>query len=479
MKNGKFLMLFRTLDKKEAARFNKFMKKNHPGDDIAHAVFGYFQKLHPRFEDVGKLDAAYAYLKIFGNPLDANPRNKARLLNALSDLHLWLKDFLMQEKTTQESFEARNMWMGILKERGLTAEYGRQAGKLLTDLAASPVSNTQDYMWGMFSSYFYYYHLSHDKLSGDFSALESCANSMDVFYAVCRLKIACEMANRRNLFSLEYHMEVLPMFKELSESGHLSSHLLLRLYGSVYDLIANRATQRFTEIEALLSGHFKELGADELHTILSYLYNFASFKVRQGDESYWNMTHRLNQFGVRNEIFRKSGAMSPNQYGNIVNAACKARDFSWARSFMKSHRNLLPEGLQANTVVVSEAIILFEQGKFADTLTKLKKVTASDLHSTIRIKSLALRCHYEIADEDVDLEGFCFSFEGYLRRHRKPKQEVVEATLNFTHIVKMLIRERTEKDRLITEIEGTTPLYFKPWLLEKAEVYKGKYAARR
>jgi hypothetical protein len=478
MKNSKFLSLFRTLNKKEAKCFNKYLTKHYPGDAIAHTVFHYLHRLHPDFKNDRNLDTGYAYQKIFKEPLDAHPHNRTRLLNTLSDLHLWLKEFLMQEKTKMESFETRTLWVGILKERGLKAEYGRQSEKLLKDLTNNPVSNIQDYMWGMFSSYFYYYHLVHDKLSGDFSALENCANNMDVFYAVSRLKIACEMANRRNQLSLEYPLETLPMFLELSGTKHLSRHLLLGLYGSVYDLIANREAQRFTEIESLLNAYHQTLVADELHTILSYLYNFASFRIRHGDESYWHMTHRLNQFGVRNEIFLNSGAMSPSQYNNIVTAACKAKDFDWAHSFITTHRHLLLKDLQTNTVLLSEAIIAFENGKFAQTINTLSKVTFTDLHNTIRIKSLALRCHYEIAEPDF-IENFCFSFEGYLRRHRKPKQEAVEATLNFSHIVKKLILERTQKGKLMEEIERTKPLYFKPWLLEKAAVYKGRYAARR
>lgn len=161
------------------------------------------------------------------------------MLNALSDLHLWLKEYLLLEKLKSDSFESRVFWMSILKERGLTADFARKAALLQREVEKMPKSTVLDYMKGMASNYFFYYHLTNDKQKVDIQALNDCGYDLVdlLFYAVSRLKIACEMANRQNLMSQPASLEVLPAIHRLSKAKAISNHPLFLLYLKVYELL--------------------------------------------------------------------------------------------------------------------------------------------------------------------------------------------------------------------------------------------------
>jgi hypothetical protein len=103
MKNLKFFALMRTLEKEEVSHFQKYLKQLHGGEDIALQVFAYARKYYTHKKHEKKLDIAYAYQKIFGEEITENTRKK--MLNTLSDLYLWLKDFLLSEKMRQDAFE--------------------------------------------------------------------------------------------------------------------------------------------------------------------------------------------------------------------------------------------------------------------------------------------------------------------------------------------------------------------------------------
>jgi len=472
MKNSKFFTLLRSLDQDEFYTFGKYLKRLHGGEDIALSVFNYAKRLFPGFEDEEKLKIACACRKIFKEAVDANSYNRKKLLNALSDLHLWLKEFLLLEKVKNESFESRVLWMVILKERGLDPEFSRCAARLQADVGTMTKAGVPDYMKGMVSNYFFYYHLAHNKLSTDINALQDCGNDLDLFYAVCRLKVACEMANRKNQLSLEFNLEALPAVIGLSNAAFFSDHPLLQLYRNDYELIAHRQDHRYSEIETMVATNVHKIEPEELHTILSYLHNYAIAQIRQGNEAYWNMTHQLNKFGVEHGVFTKGGEMSPTQFNNMVNAACRAKDFVWVSSFIDAHQKNLRESVRSDTVLLAEAIVLFEKNKYREALQRLKEVEFTDLHYAIRSKSLIIRSYYELPDSAVDIVGLCIAFESYLKRNRKPKQVAVEATINFIRIVKMLCREKATKEDIVREIEVTTPIYFKAWLLEKAAAYK-------
>jgi len=472
MRKSKFISLARTLNEKELYTFSKYLKRLHCNDYVAINVFDYIRKHLHSIDGDRKLDIDFAYKKVFDEPLDGNRPNRVKMLNALSDLHLWLKEYLLLEKLKSDSFESRVFWMAILKERGLTADYARKAALLQREVEKMPKSTVLDYMKGMASNYFFYYHLTQDKQKADIQALSICGYDLDVFYAVSRLKIACEMANRQNQVSQVASLEVLPAIAELSKSKTISNHPLFLLYLKVYELVSFQQHFQFKDLEHLLKANRQAIDPEEFHAILSYLHNHIAVCIRRGDDSYWEMAHNLNMFAVENSVFDRSGEISSSQFNNIVNVACISKDLKWASSFIKKYEQFLPEGIRRDAVALAEAMILFEEKRYMEAVYKLSDVTFSDLPHAIRSKSLILRSYFEIADGNLDTEGFCLVFELYLKRHQTPKRELITATANFVKIVKKLIRRKETKEAITHEIQNANPIYFKSWLLEKAADYE-------
>ena len=469
MLKTKFITLLRTLDQKELSAFGKYIKQQHGKEGVVPSVFNYIKRFHPDFMDDKKLELAFAYQKIFKEPIGTN---KAKLSNTLSDLHLLLKEFLLLEKVNKKSFENLALWAVILKERGLKSMFGKQAARLQKEVIALKRTSVMDYMKGMISNYFFYYQFTEEKLTNNIRALQDCGDDLDLFYAVCRLKIACEMANRKNLMSLDYNLDALPAIVELSNSKELSDHPLLQLYLGIYELISFRKDRYFPIIENRLVKQINDLKPEELHTILSYLHNYASAQIRGGNEKYWDMTHKLNKFSVQHELFARSGEMSTSQFNNIVQTACKVKDFEWASYFITKNLQLLHEDVVNNAVKLAEAIIFFEQKKYQKVLQILENVKPTDLYHAIRSRSLTLISHFELEDSKVDIIGHSIAFEGFLKRNRKPNREVVNATMRFIGIVKMLARQKATKKTILEEIISSDSIYFKSWLLKKTINYK-------
>lgn len=469
MQNSKFFTLARTLKAKEFSDFNKYLKRLHRKDDIA-LVFDYLRKFYPSFQD-DKLDIGYAYHQIFKKPIESSDTNRVKMLNIFSDLSLALRDFLWLEKAKSDSLESQAFWVAILKDRGLMTVLSKKAALLQRDLEALPKTSVADYMKGMMANYFYYYHLITDKQAPDIVALKNCGTDMDLFYTVCRLKIACEMANRKNLLSLDFSLTILPNIIELINNHAAVEHPLLALYFRVYELIAEQQDGRYTEIEALLREHVRKIDPEELQTILSYLHNYAAAKIRQGGENFLQMTHRINKFGVEHGVFIGSGEISSAQFNNIVNAACAVKDFTWAMEFINSHQIYLLETARKDAVLLAEALIHFEKKEYRMALEKLKEADSTDTLYAIRSRSLMMKIYYEDKNMDIDVENYCVAFEGFLKRRKTPK-EAVEAALNTIKIVKTLYKKNSTQSSIFKDIETTKPLYFKVWLIAKTKEYK-------
>ena len=479
MSDWKFLTLLQTLNDREIAAFQRYLKHLHGEEDIALSVFRHIRKLQPDFENGGKLDLAIAHKRIFRTDITANDYNRTKMLNALSDLNLWLREFLLFEKTKADTFESRALWLMVLRERGLDAEYYKQTSRLQAEVKAFPKRGFMDYIKSLAANHFFYYHRAQDSLSPDIDALRLGIKDLYVYYAVARLKLACEMANLKNQFSREFDLDALPKVLEWDEHRPLENNPLLLLYREIYQLISGEDEERFARISALLTEHVHTIDPEEMLVMLSYLHNYAAVQIRKGKEDYWEKTHEMNKFGIRHNIFMRKDIMSGTQFNNIVNIACRVKDFEWADSFIYTQSIFLPTEVRNDTTLLARALIFFEKTDFGQVVGLLEQASFKDVNDSIRARALLLRSYYECRADTDKMLVYCHAFEAFLRRNRKSRKAIVTATLNFLRFVKMLITKKTEQGQLIHEIDKAEALYFKSWLLSKAAVYKAEFAARK
>ncbi len=473
MIKSKFITLLRTLEKQELQGFGKHLKQLHPNDEAPLAVFEYVQKVISKEGADKKLVIGYAYQKIFKKDIEDSKANRLNMLNALSDLHIWLKQFLLLEKIKSDSFEGRTFWMSILKERGLMPEYSRKAALLQREVEEMPKSSIPDYMKGMVANHYFYYHLTQDKEKEDIVTLMDCARDLDLFYTVSRLKIACEVANRRQLMVQSFEIEPLPAIVELSKNHLPSDNPLLALYLRVYELISSQNGALYPEIESLLKANIAIIDPEEVHAILGYLHNYLAYSLRRGDNAYLAMTHSLNKFTIEHNIISKSGGISVNQFANIVSVSCAVGEIAWANSFIVNSQVSLPNDLRKDAIGLGKAIVHFEKKEFDEVLMDLRETTYHDLFFNIRVRSLVLRSYYELFGKKTSVVlDYCVAFEAFLKRQRTPRREAVEASRNFIGIVKKMAIGKASKESILDLIQHTSPLYHKDWLLEKALIYQ-------
>ncbi len=480
MEKLKFFLLLDTLEEGEVIAFHKYLKRVHGGEDTALKIFEYIRKLFPKPLDKQKLDMEYAYRKIFREKITEKERNRKKMLNSLSDLYLWLKDFLLTEKACSDSLESRVLWLQVLQKRGLKEEFARQAAGFYAEVGTTPEKDTKMYMRDLAAGYFQFQHLFSVRPSPPISALQECLDVLNLNTEIIKLKMACEMNTAKKVRPLESSPEARAVFLASSEKRMAKSRLLLRIYKGIDALILTEQEDYFNEVEHALFEQAENLDPDELHGILSYLHNFAAAQIRAGKaQIYAPKLHLLNKFGLKHRFFTVKGEMSPTQFTNIINAACAVKDFDWAKSFMEDRLYLVSDKLRDKTQSLSLATIYFEQANYREVLKCLESKDYQDIHYIIRSRLLILRSYFEIQQDREKALDYCIAFEAQLLRYRKPKTGAVEATLEFVRVCKMILQEKTDKTTLQKRIRENANLYLGDWLMAQVTKYKGRSAASK
>lgn len=453
--------MLRALKKEELAGFGKHLRSAHGGEQVALKVFGYVKKFYPGFGDGRRLDFNHAYTCIF--PEDKKVNDK-KLLNILSKLTTWLKQYLLLQETSGRTFENSFFTARLLWEKGLSDEYE----KSITDLTALAESSQKESlgsrMNNLSASHLAYFHIGGKDNKNLGGLLEQCNAGLDITYCIGKLKMACEMAKFNTAYNESYDLSETKTIVSLSKK-HLEKSLLLQLYYTVFHLITTQKGKYYDEAERILLQHAHKIHDTELHTILIHMRSNSAVRIRMGDETAWQTGHNLNKISHASGFYKKE-KMNELQFTNIVNAAVYVGDIAWAWKFMEEQGPLLEKSLRENTLKLAAAIIYSAEKKPEEVLNLVAQISFNDINVNIRTRSLMLKSYYELSKPLEFITSFCSAFKAFLRRKNKLNKQAAEATTNFIKIVQMLINPNKSTQSIQEVINTTQRLYFKKWLTE-------------
>lgn len=193
MKNLKFFVLLHTLDKKEIASFDKYLKQSHGGEHVALRIFKYVRRVSLSNPNLLRLGLENIHTGVFGPiPDNASERKKSlkNILNTLSDLYKWLKEFLLVNKLAQDSWEQQMTWLSVLRDRGLKEEHDKLTRLLLTTAHGSSLKDVGNYLRLFNAACLHFQNLASTGRRPDIIGLEECFNAMYTSSDILRLR-AC------------------------------------------------------------------------------------------------------------------------------------------------------------------------------------------------------------------------------------------------------------------------------------------------
>ena len=372
MKNNKFVVLFATLKEPEILAFHKNLRQTHGNEEIALQLFDYLRKVHPNFQDEKKMDPAVVYQKVFKSGFPEKEADRKRALknqqNTLSELHIWLKDFLLSEKVRHDDLTNQALWLEILKERELTDEYIKQAPYFYKAAKAVSPRNINTYLMEYTACHRLYDSLALNVQKPEINHLQKCKDEMEDCAEIIRLKLEC------HLFAVNHLRPSKKKEPVLLKTPQSKDDLLLILYRDLYKLLHSGEEIYYARIEQELFANATQLAKAEVQEILTYLRNYCSKQINENKNfTYSKKQHELNKFELQYGNITQDGVLSSTKFTNVVHLACKQKEFEWAMLFIEDQKHLLAEDVRETTVNLSKAIIFFEKGEFVKASQLLNK----------------------------------------------------------------------------------------------------------
>ncbi len=476
MRENKLLRLLAALDRKEMTRFRELAYSPYfnKHKDL-RALIAYLSDQYPNFHTEACTRPAIAAAIFVDEPYD---QRKLALVFTyalrLFDLFLSVEQYRQTEGLHQ---------LLLLQALRIKKQYG-QYEKVLKESedfwnAQHTTDHTHyDYSYRLAAEANNYYNQIERRRTDHSIQLKQ--NNLDKFYILEKLKDACEMQVRRTILNVDYSARMLEsVLREVGDNAAVyAGEPLILLYYQIYCMVTQHENTHYFNALQTLQQHEAGIAKQELYYIYNYFQNYCIQQINRGEEQFLGEIFKLYQAQLSQGLLVEDGYLSEWHYKNITTTGIRLGEMDWVRQFIEAYRDRLPPESLDNAYRFNLASYYYATHQYDQVLNLLTQVEYSDLRYNLGAKALLLRTYYDL-DEYEALCSLTQSFLLYLRRDKLLADFQREGHKNLFKFARQAARIRTllgfakpeqirqDVNKLRQDINATTTVFNKSWLLEK------------
>ncbi len=463
MKQGKCILLLKSLSKKELRGFSEFIKGLHQDDKDIFLLFTYLVSLHPKFGRAKSYDKQVIHSNIYPD----KDFNYGKISDDLSELSRYIEDYLLLQEFRKKTFDREFHLAKIFQKKRLNGLFYQQLNKAEKITKKIHKRELWTYLQTLQIHHYRYFASDTDKVSIGEIEIIKARKSLDLFYFAVNLRYECELKSRSTILSQDMEGSI----GEESVIHHFrkkTTEVLHEIYLDLLDLIEKKDPDRYYKFKEKLPTYQEVLSKRELFVILSYLLNFVAAKLRVGKSKSLEEAFFLYDYGLQNKILLVDNYFQKTQFINIVYIACRLKLFDWLAEFMRKNKTFIQPNDRNATVSLSKAVIAFEKGNYLDAIALTNSVKYVDPFFKLRSRFLLLRSYVELDYERKIILDLCRAIKASLSRDKRLGDETISAALNTVKFLSNLYgTKKIKKNLLATQVEQVKLIFFRPWLLDK------------
>lgn len=278
--------------------------------------------------------------------------------------------------------------------------------------------------------------------------------TLDVSYATNRLRLVCELHNRKNVLSHEGVLQDSAAFVRSLPPDLLSREPAMAAYCAVfYTLTQPTDETHFRTLKTLLRAEGQRMSNRDLRDLYVFAQNYCIKQVNSGNTAYLSELFDTYQALLTNDLLVEQGTLAQFHFKNIVTVALRLQRYNWASTFIDGYAQFLEADGRPNAVNFNRASLCFATGDYRTARRLLLEVTFTDVYYHLDAKALLLKTYYEL-DAVEPLHSLVSTFRTFLRRNQKISDYQRETYLNFVKFTLKLMRLKLGSRKPIAEIEA-------------------------
>ncbi len=475
MEKSKLLLLVKSLNKKEFARLESYVKSpflNKSNEAIK--IYMELKKVFPKLEGY-KVSKKYFAKKLYGSD---SKESQEKLSYPMFHLTKCLENYLIWLELEQQKDDIDMLTLKAYERRQLDKFYFKKIEALNKEKQKHKEIDLVFYLQQYRLNSMLYRHPSNKKLSiSNESLLLEKNQSLDIFYVYAKLQEVLININRKKIINEKNELFLVEdLVKNIENTPYLHQHPIIAIYLFFIKYLPKEKgfnKDDYLKTKSLIFDNFPKLSLEEFSNIFILFMQYVSQLKYNTEVDLVNEQLELYEFGIKNKVlFEKDGKVLPFAIYNAVQVACELDKQEWAKQFISEQLPNIHEKHQENIRLISHAYISCSLGEYDKTLEYLREVNAQKhFYYDLVIKTLTIRCFYLSDDSDL-LHNYVDTFYAFIRRHTVMSPIIKEQFLNYARIVILLDKSRytskINKEEILKKINQEENVYFRSWLLKQA-----------
>jgi len=432
-------------------------------------LFQYLNKLHPQFEEK-KMDAAYMQKKV---PALGDQRKQA---NYGSELLNATEHFLAVEDFQANTDSLNRHRLQAYKKHHLFEQFNKEHEQLLKELDKNTEQDIDT---------FYQRHILTELALNGFNTklnrtitndIHPVTETLDVFYALKKLRYHCELLNRKQILGTPSYEENLPYLLKILEPYKNDKHPYILLTISAYEILKATSYEEmqvpYEIIKKYITDYKKETLPNSIIEIILYaknlcLYWYSKGNPKAGAESLWWI-----ELSIKYGFFTERNKLQPVTFRNAVALAIhNNKEKEWIRSFIKTWAPHLPQEQYETHLSFAEAQYFYYIGNYDKAMPMFQQaLTKEEPIFNAIVRRWQFMCLYEQNSSNTDLLfDFLDAYEKYILRYSESLHWFKDTfTKNILFSRKLLKANDMKTRKAVAELLKTENYFTgKEWLLKQ------------
>ncbi|MBL7815105.1 MAG: hypothetical protein JNL70_08845 [Saprospiraceae bacterium] len=464
MNSSLLLQYLKILDKKERKELSLFLQS--PFHNTQVEVTELFDYLCRHLDSPSVVfEKTAVFTTIFPGKKNFNDVLLRQTMSALTHL---IRQYLAWKSLQNDSGTKNLLLIKSLQERQAERLFERELNDAFTDLERQPHRHA-DYHRQRFDLFAEESKvLNRRQRSGDLR-LQEMHDELTQFYSSELLRQAATMHSHQSVSKRHYEQPFLPDILRGVLDGKLQSVSVSAYYFAHRALSKDAEVGDFQELKNIIVVHWQSFPSSELRDLYLLAINFCIRQLNRGVESFNREALDLYKNGLNNGALLENGNITPYTYNNALRLAIKTDDWAWAESFLITFKNKLPAREREATFRYNQALFFFRKKDYPQAMTLLQQVNTKEVLYNLDARQMLMRIYYDLGEWSA-LDSLLESFKIYLHRqnnigyHRESYLNLIKFT---NKILKTDLSNAKQRDILRGQIEATTLVTEKGWLLEK------------
>lgn len=472
MKNTKLVQLLSTFSRTELLDFERVLKNSgfQKGNPIFR-LFHILKKAHPTFKPK-KIEKKVVFDYVFEKKKGVNIR---RLTDVISHLNLAAQNYLIDKKLYEKEAIRNLTLLEIYEERKLDKLFFSTSQQLLNKWEKKPLPGRSFYghQFDLYSIYCYHPHYTSTQRKE--INIGSLLEASDLNYFIEKLYLTNLLENNKQSLTSEdknYKENIfIDAILEEIEQRNLTEIPIVFILKELIESRRLGVYDNYPELKHCFLESIDKFTIKEQYDILGSLQRYCYENYHRGDTKALEEIHKLNILGVERNIYILGGFIPDHMFRAIVQIACAVYAFEWVEEFLKNYGDKLNETNRAEILILSKAIVLSRQEKYAAALQVLIHAKPQDIMYDIQIRCIRVQCYYELEDYEDTLDHFLNAFAALISRNKLLSPIYKNDINNFIRFTYHLIQAKNDPNRSFEKLQVKLNSYpqiaYKSWLTQK------------